>query len=77
MCSSDLRVQELGADPADLVLRARELRELADTWADVGQHREALAALHDERELNNRANERNRAAALEELGRKYEPGAEA
>ena len=69
------RVGEFGTDPGDLVLRARELRELADTWADAGQHKEALAALHAERELNSRANERNRAAALEELGRKYNSAA--
>ncbi len=65
------KVGEFGADPGDLVLRARELRELADTWAEAGQNKEALAALHAERELNTRINERNRAAALEELGRKY------
>ncbi|MFG6467353.1 sensor domain-containing diguanylate cyclase [Roseateles sp. BYS87W] len=69
------KASEMGGDPADLVHRARELRELADTWADAGQYREALAALHDERELNARANERNRAAALEELGRKYDSAA--
>lgn len=65
------RVGEMGTDPGDIVLRARELRELADTWAEAGQNKEALAALHAERDLNTRANERNRAAALEELGRKY------
>ena len=69
------RVGEFGTDPSDLVYRARELRELADTWADVGQHKESLAALHAERELTARANERNRAAALEELGRKYDSAA--
>ncbi|MGQ3055254.1 MAG: diguanylate cyclase [Roseateles sp.] len=69
------RVAEFGTDPTDLVPRARELRELADTWAEAGQYKEALAALHAERELNERANERNRAAALEELGRKYDSAA--
>ncbi|HEY8877699.1 MAG TPA: GGDEF domain-containing protein [Roseateles sp.] len=69
------KVGEFGADPADLVYRARELRELGDTWAEAGQYKEALAALHAERELNARANERNRAAALEELGRKYDSAA--
>ncbi|MBL8275276.1 MAG: diguanylate cyclase [Pelomonas sp.] len=69
------RVGEFGTDPGDLVLRARELRELADTWAEAGQFKEALTALHAERALNDRANERNRAAALEELGRKYDSAA--
>ncbi|MBV8036086.1 diguanylate cyclase [Roseateles sp.] len=69
------KVDEFGMDPADLVPRARELRELADTWAEAGQYKEALAALHGERELTARANERNRAAALEELGRKYDSAA--
>lgn len=69
------RVGEFGVDPADLVYRARELRELADTWAEAGQYKEALTALHTERELTARANERNRAAALEELGRKYDSAA--
>ncbi|MGM9481737.1 diguanylate cyclase [Roseateles sp. NT4] len=69
------KVGEFGTDPADLVPRARELRELGDTWAEAGQYKEALAALHAERELNTRANERNRAAALEELGRKYDSAA--
>lgn len=69
------RVGEFGTDPGDLVLRARELRELAETWAEAGQYKEALTALHAERELNDRANERNRAAALEELGRKYDSAA--
>jgi diguanylate cyclase (GGDEF)-like protein len=69
------RVSEFGTDPGDLVLRARELRELADTWAEAGQFKEALVALHAERDLTDRANERNRAAALEELGRKYDSAA--
>jgi diguanylate cyclase (GGDEF)-like protein len=69
------KVGEFGTDPADLVYRARELRELGDAWAEVGQYKEALAALHAERDLNTRANERNRAAALEELGRKYDSAA--
>jgi tetratricopeptide (TPR) repeat protein len=69
------KVAEFGTDPTDLVPRARELRELAETWAEAGQYKEALAALHAERELNRRANERNRAAALEELGRKYDSAA--
>lgn len=69
------KVSEFGTDPSDLVLRARELRELADTWAEAAQHKEALAALHAERELNARANERNRAAELEALGRKYDSAA--
>ena len=66
------KVGEFSVDPADLVPRARELRELGDTWAEAGQYKEALAAYHDERELNARTNERNRAAALEELRRKYD-----
>ncbi|HEY1129354.1 MAG TPA: GGDEF domain-containing protein [Roseateles sp.] len=70
-----VKVGEFGVDPADLVLRARELRELSDTWAEAGQYKESLAALHGERELSARANERNRAAALEELGRKYDSAA--
>lgn len=69
------KVGEFGVDPAELVPRARELRELGDTWAEAGQFKEALAAFHAERELNARANERNRAAALEELGRKYDSAA--
>lgn len=69
------KVGEFGTDPADLVPRARELRELADTWAEAGQYKEALAALHGERALTTRANEHNRAAALEELGRKYDSAA--
>lgn len=69
------KVGEFGADPADLVPRARELRELADTWAEAGQYKEALAALHGERALTARANEHNRAAALETLGRKYDSAA--
>ncbi|MEO6279118.1 GGDEF domain-containing protein [Roseateles sp.] len=69
------KVAEIGADPADLVPRARELRELGDTWAEAGQYKEALAAFHGERELNARANERNRSAALEELRRKYDTAA--
>jgi diguanylate cyclase (GGDEF)-like protein len=66
------RVADIAGDPADLVQRARELRELADTWADAGQYREALSAFHAERALNARANEYNRASALEELRRKYD-----
>jgi len=66
------KVSEFGVDPAELVPRARELRELGETWAEAGQYKEALAAFHAERELNTRTNERNRAAALEELGRKYD-----
>jgi diguanylate cyclase (GGDEF)-like protein len=69
------KVGEFGIDPSELVPRARELRELGDTWAEAGQFKEALAAFHAERELNSRANERNRAAALEELGRKYDSAA--
>ncbi|MDR7270455.1 diguanylate cyclase (GGDEF)-like protein [Pelomonas saccharophila] len=69
------KVGEFGTDPADLVPRARELRELAETWTEAGQYKEALTALHAERDLNSRANERNRAAALEELGRKYDSAA--
>jgi diguanylate cyclase (GGDEF)-like protein len=66
------KVAEIGIDPADLVPRARELRELGETWADAGQHKEALAAFYGERDLNARANERNRSAALEDLRRKYD-----
>ena len=69
------KVAEVAIDPADLVPRARELRELGDTWAEAGQHKEALAAFHGERELNARANERSRSAALEELRRKYDTAA--
>jgi diguanylate cyclase (GGDEF)-like protein len=69
------RVGEIGVEPTVVVPRARELRELADTWTEAGQYKEALAALHRERELNAQANERNRAAALEELGRKYDSAA--
>lgn len=69
------KVNEFGIDPTDLVPRARELRELAEAWGEAGQYKEALAALHAERELSTRANERNRAAALEELGRKYDSAA--
>ncbi|MFG6431727.1 diguanylate cyclase [Roseateles sp. LYH14W] len=69
------RVAELAVDPAELVPRARELRELGETWAEAGQHKEALAAFHGERDLNARANERNRASALEELRRKYDSAA--
>ncbi|HEY0956643.1 MAG TPA: GGDEF domain-containing protein [Roseateles sp.] len=69
------RAAAVGADPNDLVSRARELRELGDTWAEAGQYKEALAAYHEERALNTRSNERNRAAALEELRRKYDSAA--
>ncbi|MFG6486618.1 GGDEF domain-containing protein [Roseateles sp. BYS78W] len=69
------RVVEIPADPADLLPRARELRELGDTWAEAGQYKESLAAFHDERELNARVNERNRSTALEELRRKYDTAA--
>ncbi|MFG6460624.1 diguanylate cyclase [Roseateles sp. DXS20W] len=69
------KVAEFATDPADLVPRARELRELGDTWAEAGQHKEALAAYHAERELTARTNERNRASALEELRRKYDTAA--
>ncbi|MBI3346607.1 MAG: diguanylate cyclase [Burkholderiales bacterium] len=69
------KFSEMPGDPSDLVPRARELRELGDTWAEAGQYKEALAAFHDERELNARTNERNRAAALEELRRKYDSAA--
>lgn len=69
------RVGEFGIDPANLVQRARQLRELGDTWAEAGQYKEALAAFADERDLNARANERNRASALEELRRKYDSAA--
>jgi diguanylate cyclase (GGDEF)-like protein len=69
------RAGELGSDPSDAVRRARELRELGDTWADAGQYKEALAAYHEERQLHARTNERNRASALEELRRKYDSGA--
>lgn len=69
------RAATLGLDPNDLVQRARELRELGDTWAEAGQYKEALAAYHQERELNARSNERNRTAALEELRRKYDSAA--
>jgi diguanylate cyclase (GGDEF)-like protein len=69
------RVSEFGVDPADLVQRGRELRELAETWTEAGQFKEALAAFHAERDLSARANERNREAALEELRRKYDSAA--
>ncbi|RZJ13293.1 MAG: GGDEF domain-containing protein [Rubrivivax sp.] len=69
------KVAEMGHDPSDLVPRARELRELADVWADAGQYKEALAAYHEERALNARTNERNRASALEGLRRKYDSAA--
>jgi len=69
------RVAELTVDPSELVPRARELRELGDTWAEAGQHKEALAAFYGERDLHARANERNRASALEELRRKYDSAA--
>jgi diguanylate cyclase (GGDEF)-like protein len=69
------KVGEIAVDPSDLVARARQLRELGDTWAESGQYKEALAAYHDERELNALSNERNRAAALEELRRKYDSAA--
>ena len=62
-------------DPTDLVPRARELRELGDTWAEAGQFKEALGAFAAERELSARANERNRAAALEALRLKYDSAA--
>lgn len=70
-----VRASDITVDPTDLVPRARELRELGDTWAEAGQYKEALAAFNDERELNARTNERNRAAALEELRRKYDSAA--
>ncbi|PZP30162.1 MAG: hypothetical protein DI603_15500 [Roseateles depolymerans] len=69
------QADELGADRSDMAQRARELRELAETWAEVGQYKEALAAFHAERDLNARANERNREAAMEELHRKYDSAA--
>ncbi|CAM3916099.1 tetratricopeptide repeat-containing diguanylate cyclase [Roseateles saccharophilus] len=69
------KVGEFGIDPAALAQRARELRELGDTWAEAGQYKEALAAFAGERDLNARANERNRASALEELRRKYDSAA--
>jgi diguanylate cyclase (GGDEF)-like protein len=69
------KVAEMPLDPSDLIPRARELRELGDTWAEAGQYKEALAAFHDERGLNARSNESNRAAALEELRRKYDSAA--
>jgi diguanylate cyclase (GGDEF)-like protein len=69
------KVGEFGADPSDLVPRARELRELGDSWAEAGQYKEALAAFHAERELSARSNERNRASALEALRRKYDSAA--
>lgn len=69
------KVAEVPVDPADLVNRARELRELGDSWAEAGQYKEALAAFHAERQLNARSNERNRASALEELRRKYDSAA--
>jgi diguanylate cyclase (GGDEF)-like protein len=62
-------------DPAEVVPRARELRELATAWAEAGQFKESLAAYHAERELTLRASERNREAALEELRRKYDSSA--
>lgn len=74
----DIARQELSkveVDPTDLVPRARELRELGDTWAEAGQFKEALAAFSAERDLSARANERNRAAALEALRRKYDSAA--
>ena len=70
-----VKVADISVDPTDLVPRGLELRELGDTWAEAGQYKEALAAFHDERELNARTNERNRAAALEELRRKYDSAA--
>jgi diguanylate cyclase (GGDEF)-like protein len=69
------RVSDFQLDPSELVPRAGELRELGDTWADAGQHKEALAAYQGERELSARINERNRASALEELRRKYDTAA--
>ena len=70
-----VKVGGIAVDPADLVQRARQLRELGDTWAEAGQYKESLTAYHDERELNAVSNERNRAAALEELRRKYDSAA--
>jgi len=67
-----MRVEELGSDRGDLAQHARELRELADAWAEAGQYKESLNAFHAERDLSARANERNREAAMEELRRKYD-----
>lgn len=69
------KVGEIGVDPSELVPRARQLRELGDTWAEAGQYKEALAAFHQERGLTAQSNERNRASALEELRRKYDSAA--
>lgn len=68
------RADELQAESTELVPRARALRELGDAWAEAGQFKEALAAIRSERDINGRANERSREAALEELRQKYDSG---
>ncbi|MBV8504153.1 MAG: GGDEF domain-containing protein [Paucibacter sp.] len=47
--------------------RIIELRELDDAWTEAGQPREAIALFHQERQLTQEANARNREALLAEL----------
>lgn len=56
----------------DTTARIRELRELDEAWTAAGQPLEALKLFHQERELQQIANNRARDASLQTLGRTYD-----
>ena len=66
------RTGELRGDLADQGIRAQELRELGEAWAEAGQAKEALALFHAERKLNAELTARNREASLQQLKIKYD-----
>ena len=66
------KVEEMRQGQSDTTLRIRELRELGQVWAEVGQPREAIALFHTERQLTAEANDRNREASLDQLQLKYD-----
>jgi diguanylate cyclase (GGDEF)-like protein len=60
-------------DPGRSVDRqAEELRELGEAMARAGQHKQALALYHEERELSAQAHSAQRDSALRELKIKYD-----
>ncbi|MBV8122624.1 MAG: GGDEF domain-containing protein [Burkholderiaceae bacterium] len=61
-----------GENNLDTTRRIRELRELDEAWTGVSQPLEALKLFHQERMLQQEANDRARDASLQTLSRTYD-----
>ncbi|MCV2356408.1 GGDEF domain-containing protein [Paucibacter sp. B2R-40] len=66
------RTNELRGESADQGLRAEELRELGEAWAQAGQAKEAITLFHAERKLSAELTARNREVSLQQLKIKYD-----